>query len=246
MIEIHRDQLLDVTDSEQAYDQLYTDAFSGRQTGQVVSRYLWLVSLLQARPGQSLLDVSCGNGYLLKAAAENQLGVHGLDISEVAISQAHHLAPGVPAVCGDAENIPFPDARFDYVTNIGSLEHYLHPESSVAEMARVLKPTGIALILVPNAYSLFGNIPYVWRHGDVFMDDQPLQRYATRGCWTQLLEENGLRVFKTLRYERELPRTWSDLKWQVRHPTKLLRALLSPFVPLNLTDSFVFLCNPHR
>jgi len=244
MIEIHRDPVKHVVDSERAYDRLYEEAFSGWWTGQVASRYLWLVSLLKALPGQRLLDVSCGNGYLLKAAMQKHLQVYGLDVSEVALSQAGQLAPNVPAVCGDAEVLPFPAAWFDYVTNIGSLEHYLQPERSVAEMARVLKPDGIALILVPNAYSLFGNILYVWRHGDVYIDVQPLQRYATRGWWTRMLEGNGLQVLKTLRYERELPRIWADFKWQIRHPTKLMRALLSPLVPLNLTDSFVFLCKP--
>jgi len=244
MIEIHREKITHVTDSERVYDRLYEEEFSGWWTGQVASRYLWLVGLLRARPGQRLLDISCGNGYLLKAAEQKQLKAYGLDISEVAISQARHLAPDAPAVCGDAEVLPLPSDWFDFVINIGSLEHYLHPESSVVEMARVLKPTGIAMILVPNAYSLFGNIRYVWRHGDVFVDDQPLQRYATRNWWMRLLEENGLRVTKTLRYERELPRTWTDFKRQLRRPTKLLRALLSPLVPLNLSDSFVFLCKP--
>ena len=109
-------------------------------------------------------------------------------------------------------------------------------------MARVLKPDGLALILVPNAYGLFGNILHVWRHGDVFVDVQPLQRYATRGWWTRLLEENGFSVVRVHRYERELPRTWADFRWHLTHPGKLLRALLGPLVPLNFTDSFVFLC----
>jgi SAM-dependent methyltransferase len=244
MIEIHRDPIEDVGGSERAYDRLYEERFSGSHTGQVASRYLWLVSLLKCRPGQRLLDISCGNGYLLGAAAKEQLKGFGLDISEVALSQAHMLAPDAPTACGDAELLPFPAATFDHVTNIGSLEHYLHPERSVAEMARVLRPGGTALILVPNAYGLVGNIVHVWRHGDVFVDDQPLQRYATRGWWTRLLQGNGLQVLRTLRYERELPRTRADLRWQLRHPTKLLRALVSPLIPVNLTDSFVFLCQP--
>jgi len=244
MIEIHRDLIEDIGGSERAYDRLYEERFSGCHTGQVASRYLWLVSLLMSRPGQRLLDISCGNGHLLSAAVQKHLKSFGLDISEVALSQANKLAPAAPTVCGDAELLPFPAASFDYVTSIGSLEHYLHPERSAAEMARVLRPGGTALILVPNAYGLIGNIVHVWRHGDVFVDDQPLQRYATRGWWTRLLQGNGLQVLKTLRYDRELPRTRADLEWQLRHPTKLLRALVSPLIPVNLTDSFVFLCQP--
>ena len=246
MIEIRRDQLEGICDSERAYDQLYEEAFSGWSTGQVASRYLWLLGLLKARPGRRLLDVSCGNGYMLKAAAKAGLEIYGLDISPVGIQQAYQLAPSVPAVCGDAEGLPFPSNWFDYVTNIGSLEHYFHPDRGVREMARVLRPDGTALVLVPNAYSLFGNIPYVWRHGDIFVDEQPIQRYATRQRWSRLLEENGLTILQTVGYDRELPRTWPDLKWQLAHPSKLLRALISPLIPVNLADSFVFLCRPQQ
>ena len=52
MIEIHRRPIAGASDSEDAYDALYSDAFMGPATGQIPSRYLWLVSLLHARPGQ--------------------------------------------------------------------------------------------------------------------------------------------------------------------------------------------------
>lgn len=242
MIEINLDQIANARASQRAYDHLYSQSFSGVWTGQMHSRYIWLVHLLRSQPGQRLLDVSCGNGYLLRAAARKRLETWGLELSPVGLEQAATMVPGAALVCGDAEVLPFAPRTFDYVTNIGSVEHYIDPAASIAEMARVLKPRGTALVLVPNAYGLFGNILHVWRRGDVFVDVQPLQRYATRGWWTSLLEENGLAVQRTLRYERELPRTWADLRWHLTHPGKLLRALLGPLVPLNLTDSFIFLC----
>jgi SAM-dependent methyltransferase len=242
MIEINLDQVASAAASQRAYDRLYGRSFSGVWTGQMDSRYIWLVSLLRSQPGQRLLDVSCGNGYLLRAAMRRRLDAWGLDLSPVGIQQAGAMAPDASLICGNAETLPFASDSFDYVTNIGSVEHYVHPAASVAEMARVLKPRGLALILVPNVYGLLGNILHVWRYGDVFVDVQPLQRYATRGWWSGLLEGNGLSIVRTLRYERELPRTWEDLRWHLAHPGKLLRALLGPLVPLNLTDSFVFLC----
>jgi len=242
MIEIHRDAIAALRDSQDAYDALYARHFTGVWTGQTPSRYLWLLSLLKARTGQTLLDVSCGNGYMLQAAGEHGLLAFGLEISEVELAEARERAPDAALVCADAERLPFAQEAFDLVTNIGSLEHYLHPTLSVAEMARVLKPDGLALVLLPNAYGLVGNIQHVWRHGDVFVDAQPLQRYATRRAWARLLEENGLRVARVVGYDRELPRTWQDLFWLLRRPLKLLRALLSPLIPVNLADCFVFLC----
>ncbi len=244
MIEIQRDRLRDLRGSQGAYDRLYTHGHSDWLVKQMASRYIWLVSLLPARRGQRLLDVSCGSGALLQAAMQRGLVAYGVDISTVALQQVRTQLPDAEPVCSDAESLPFADRTFDYVTNIGSIEHYLHPERGVAEMARVLKPDGMALILLPNAYGLLGNVLHVMRHGDVFVDDQPLQRYATRAWWTRLLEDNGLVVFKTVRYERELPRTRADWAWHLRHPIKLVHALIGPLIPLNLADMFVFLCRP--
>lgn len=242
MIEIHRRRVHGASDSEDAYDALYSDAFMDPAAGHLPSRYMWLVGLLRSQPGQSLLDVSCGNGYLLRAAVRRGLAATGIDISPTALIHARRQAPQARLMCADAESLPFADACFDRVTNIGSLEHYARPERSVAEMARVLMPDGLALVLLPNAYGLFGNIQHVWRHGEVFIDEQPLQRYATRATWTRLLEENGLQVVATRRYERELPRTWSDLWRYLRRPLSLVRALTGPLIPLNLSNCFVFTC----
>jgi SAM-dependent methyltransferase len=145
-------------------------------------------------------------------------------------------------VQGDCEQLPFADGAFDYVANIGSLEHYLHPQRGMAELRRVLRPGGLACVLLPNVYGLFGNILYAWRHGDAFDDGQPLQRYATRRRWQAMLEAADLRIERIVAYERELPSTLPDLAWTLRRPAKLARGLLAPLVPINLANCLVFLC----
>ncbi len=252
MIEINRDGIRETRESQGAYDALYARAFSGEQTGQTPSRYLWLMELVDGHRSDrgattpsrrpTLLDVSSGNGYLLQAADQHGWRAMGLELSPVGIRQTALRASGTPVVCGDAEALPFAVGAFDCVTNIGSVEHYRHPAQSVAEMARVLAPDGLALILVPNAYGLVGNIQYVWRHGDVFLDEQPIQRYGTRGAWQRLLEANGLRVERVVGYDREWPRTWADFRHLLRRPLKLVRAALGRLIPVNLADSLVFLC----
>ena len=243
MIELRPAEVDDVRGSGRHYDALYSDDFSGWETGQIESRYLWLLGLLRLGPGETLLDVSCGNGYLLRAGHPRNLQVYGIDISVIGLHQAAGRAPEAGLVCGDAERLPVADDVFDCVANIGSLEHYLDPALAVAETARVLKPGGKALVLVPNAYGLFGNVLHVLRTGDVFVDPQPLQRYGTRRCWERLLTRNGLTVVEVLGYDRELPRTWRDLARYLRHPARLARAMLSPLIPTNLADSLVYLCS---
>ena len=98
------------------------------------------------------------------------------------------------------------------------------------------------MILLPNTFGLLGNVLHVWRTGDVYDDGQPLQRYGTNAQWRKLLELNGLQIVKTIRYEREGPRTWGDLVWYLRRPHRLGRVLLAPLIPKNLSSFLVYLC----
>ncbi|MGC9358560.1 MAG: class I SAM-dependent methyltransferase, partial [Anaerolineae bacterium] len=221
-----------------AYDHLHA-------AGKLLQRdsfYKWLVRLLRPVPGRRLLDVSCGQGGVLQFATEARLEAFGLDLAPAAVKMARERAVEATVNVGDAERLPYGDNTFDYVTNIGSVEHYLHPCCAVREMSRVLKADGLACILMPNTFGLLGNILHVWRTGDVFDDGQPLQRYGTPRQWRSLLEGNGLRVVRTFKYEREWPRTWADLWWYCLHPHKLARVVLSVFIPFNLSSFLVFLC----
>jgi SAM-dependent methyltransferase len=51
-------------------------------------------------------------------------------------------------VCGDARDLPFPDASFQSVLSISALEHIASPEQAVAEAFRVLVPGGLFLATV--------------------------------------------------------------------------------------------------
>ena len=239
LVELRGRQIVLAEDSAQSYDELHGEGHLRQQD----SFYKWLLSLLGPRPGQSLLDVSCGQGLLLDFAGQASLKVVGMDLSSSAVTIARRQVPP-PFVCvADAEHLPYPDATFDYATNIGSIEHYFQPHWAIREMARVLQSDGLALILLPNTFGLLGNILHVWRKGDVFDDGQPLQRYGTPGQWRRLLELNGLQVVRTMKYERARPRTKEDLLWYVRRPHKLARVLLTPFIPLNLASFLVYLCH---
>lgn len=238
MVEIRGHHITSTQASLAAYDDLHA-------TGHLVQRdsfYKWLVGLLRPSPGKRLLDVSCGQGGVLKFAAMAQLKVFGLDLSLAAIEKANKLDINAAMNVGNAEQLPYADNAFDYVTNIGSVEHYLHPSNAVQEMSRVLRSDGLACILLPNTFGLLGNILHVWRTGDVFDDGQPLQRYGTSRQWRSLLEINGFDVVRVLKYERECPRTWADILWYCLRPHKLVRVILSPFIPLNLSSFLVFLC----
>jgi SAM-dependent methyltransferase len=237
MIEIRHAEINRSHDSQRAYDALY----HGPGIAQMDSFYLWILHLLPARPGQSLLDISTGEGALVNFARRAGLRAYGFDFSTAAANLAARRQPGNIWV-GDAQQMSIADRGFDFVVNLGSLEHYLDMAVSVRESARILRAEGWACYLLPNTYSVFGNFKYAWKTGEVFDDGQPLQRYNTRGGWQRLLEANGLSVKRVVKYERVWPRTWADAVWYLRRPAKIVRLLMTPFVPVNLANCLVYLC----
>lgn len=238
MLEIRLNQVGDTTASQQAYDEIYEDeTFEQRD-----SFYLWLIDLFKLQPEDLYLDVSCGRGQLSGLAQKKGVRAHGLDLSPTAVKQGQAETGCRGLIVGNSQQLPYASNSFDVVSNIGSIEHYVDMAAAVSEMARVLKSNGRAYILVPNTFSLLQNIWIAFKYGYTSIDKQPIQRYAARQEWQNLLEENGLIVQKTGKYEIERPRTWADFTSYLRHPKRMIRLLLTPFVPVNLAFCFVFTC----
>ncbi|NOZ05659.1 MAG: class I SAM-dependent methyltransferase [Chloroflexi bacterium] len=224
-------------ESQTAYDDIYThEGIRQRE-----SFYRWILRVLAPQPGRRLLDVACGAGDLSNLAAQAGVAAYGVDFSAAALHVAKERGGG-HFVVADGEALPFADSQFDYVTSIGSLEHYADMAQGAREIARVLAPDGLAFILLPNSFSILHNVWTALRTGRTEQDDQPIQRYAARYEWQDLLEQNGLRTERTVKYEREWPVTWADRWWYLGHPKPLIRLLLTPLVPLNWASCFVYLC----
>lgn len=228
------------SDSAEAYDALYAE----HGLSQIESFYLWLMDRLALPSSGALLDVSCGAGEVARLASERGLHAAGVDISLAAVRTAqHNIGSGARVAVSQGEHLPFADASFDFVTSIGSLEHYVDPAQGVREMARVLRPDGQAFVLVPNTFSLLSNIWNAYRTGRTSVDDQPIQRYGARADWERLLVQNGLIVRRTAKYERAWPRNAADRRYYLKRPKEFARVLAAPFVPLNLAFCFLFTCD---
>lgn len=192
--------------------------------------YKWVLKTLFPEKGKILLDVACGGGHFLREAEKIGIKTFGIDISESALIIAKKETKNSKLLCANGESLPFREETFDYVSNLGSLEHFLDPERGVREIARVLKKEGKCAVLVPNSYFLM-TILNVWRTGSTGRDTvQEIDRWATRKEWEDLLESNGLKVEKVLKYNYKTPK--DPLKYR----------LLRPFIPLNLSYSFLFIC----
>jgi SAM-dependent methyltransferase len=223
------------------YDQFYSE----KGLRQPTSYFLWILDLIQFQAGRRLLDMSCGEGQLLGLATRAGIKGFGLDISREAIRLASLEAPRAFNTVGNGELLPYRDGTFDYIVNLGSLEHYEDPAAGVRQLARVLKKEGRVCVLLPNSFGLLWTVSHAWRTGEIFDDGQPIQRYGTLKEWRNLLEENGLIINRVLKYNgRNRPRTWTDFLWNLRRPRKIVTSLLLlPFIPLRAATMFVFLCS---
>ncbi|HEX6945550.1 MAG TPA: bifunctional demethylmenaquinone methyltransferase/2-methoxy-6-polyprenyl-1,4-benzoquinol methylase UbiE [Casimicrobiaceae bacterium] len=114
----------------------------------------YAVELASARPGQRVLDLAGGTGDLARLFAD-KVGTQGVvvhsDINHAMLAEGRDklLDRGLnlPVVQCDAEKLPFRDRAFDAVTIGFGLRNVTRKENALAEMRRVLKPGGAALVL---------------------------------------------------------------------------------------------------
>ncbi|MBO8187704.1 bifunctional 2-polyprenyl-6-hydroxyphenol methylase/3-demethylubiquinol 3-O-methyltransferase UbiG [Streptomyces spirodelae] len=92
-----------------------------------------------------LLDVACGGGLFGPQLTGKGYRVHGVDLSATALAEARQH--GFDAVVrADIGRLPFADESFDVVTAGQCLEHVPDPYAVVAELCRVLRPSGTLIV----------------------------------------------------------------------------------------------------
>jgi ubiquinone/menaquinone biosynthesis C-methylase UbiE len=99
----------------------------------------------------AVLDVGCGTGRLLRAArfCYPVAELVGVDMAGQMVAAAIAVTPSglrIRYVQARAERLPFSDARFDLVFSTLSLRHWADPPVGMAEVARVLRPTGMLVL----------------------------------------------------------------------------------------------------
>lgn len=100
--------------------------------------------------GQKVLDLGTGTGVLPRAMYHHGAEWFGTDISPEQIEQAKRLAENVGMdidfSVASAEETAFPDSTFDIVTSV-ECYWYFDPERAYPNIARMLRPNGVMLIL---------------------------------------------------------------------------------------------------
>lgn len=140
------------------YERKYTQ---GTEVARTSKQYT--VDCVPTSPALDILDVGCGSGANSVALAAKGHRLHGVDLSETAIER--YRSYGFDGrTCDIEEGLAYPDATFDVVFCSEVIEHMTSPEVLVAEMNRVLKPSGRLVLSTPNSafwlYRVLGILGY--------------------------------------------------------------------------------------
>lgn len=95
--------------------------------------------------GIRLLEVGCGRGHLLRVMQNAGAKATGVDLNPQAIAQGEAQDMAVSS----ATNLPFPDAHFDGLVSVHTIEHVPDLDTALAEMVRVVRPGGRLLLIYP-------------------------------------------------------------------------------------------------
>ncbi len=154
--------------------------------------------LRRLRHGDEILSVGCGSAIIENGLASRGFAVTGLDVSYEALAGASNA---IRTIAGSAEKMPFPDASFDVVLYIVSLQFIDNYRTALARTAQVLKPGGRLIALLLNPQSEFFKArhadedSYVGkvRHTDLHaLEDSIAELFVTQCEFFLGVEGNGL------------------------------------------------------
>ena len=111
---------------------------------------LAIVDLAEFERAHVVLDIGCGPGVAVRAAADHVERAVGVDRAPAMVEIATSRSADVPNAefkLGSAEALPFDDATFDRVWTIRAFHHWEDRDAGLREVKRVLKPGGRFLII---------------------------------------------------------------------------------------------------
>jgi len=164
-----------------------------------------LLVLLNAKPGERILDVGCGTGQLTADIAQFGAEVVGIDFSPEMIQTARSNFPQLVFEVADAAAMPYSN-EFDVVISNAALHWVRDQRGAVASIARALKPGGRLVMemggrgnlrhLLEAVYQALGSL------GVANPEKLSPWSFPSIGEYAPLLESQGLEVDFAVLFDR--------------------------------------------
>ena len=173
-----------------------------------------VVEIVGKNKPKQILDIATGTGDLvLMMASLNPDRIVGLDISAGMLEvgkrkiEKAKLSDKIEMIVGDSEEMPFNDNTFDAITVSFGVRNFANLDKGIKEIARVLKPTGVLVILETSnptkfpfkqGYKFYTNfiLPII---GKIFSKDKVAYSYLSESAnsfpfgeaFNNILQKNG-------------------------------------------------------
>jgi len=146
-------------------------------------RLAMILRAAENRVSGRVLEDGCGVGMYVQKISPHAGTVVGLEYDFERTIEARGRSDTIVNAAG--EGLPFPNNSFDLILSHEVLEHVRDDRTAVAEMIRVLKPGGRAVIFCPNRGYLFETHGIYWR-GKYKFGNIPLVNWLPRKWRNQI------------------------------------------------------------
>ena len=192
--------------------------------------------------GQDCLEIGCGAGYVSAWMARRGGHVTGIDPTPNQLSSARHFANeyqlDINWVRAFGEDLPFPDASFDFAISEYGAALWADPNRWIPEAARVLRPNGRLVFYTNAAFSTtclddgddaeLGERlvrPYFDLYAVDWGDPNgAVEFHLPHGRWIEILTANGFAIERLVEIQApadaETPFDWATAAWGHRWPVE--------------------------
>ena len=190
-----------------------------------------------------LLEVGCGMGTDLLQFARGGARCVGIDLTPRSIEISRHrfrlYGAGGDFMISDGERLPFHDESFDVVYSNGVLHHTPDTAGAIREVHRVLRPGGVAKVMLYHRNSLNYWVEVVLRHG--VLGGEFLRGRSTQEIMSRVIEysdHGGRPLVKVYsrRQARELFKLFKDVTVEVEQLRRAELRFLAPLVSESMLD----------